>query len=60
MQEWDKIKAEEAAAAAISAPASTAAATPRIAEVDGIKAEAPTRQPEQQVALAPPDNKATS
>jgi sec-independent protein translocase protein TatB len=64
MQEWDKIKAEEAAAAAIAAPASTASAsssaTPRIAAVDGVKVELPTRQPEQPVALAPPDNKATS
>ena len=62
MQEWDKIKAEEAAAAAIAAPASTtsASAPPQIAAVDGVKAEAPTRQPEQTVALAPPDNKATS
>jgi len=92
MQEWDKIKAEEAAASATTAiptstsiptsiptatptptptsiptatataltAASPAADTRQIAAVDGVKAELPTRQPEQPVALAPPDNKATS
>jgi sec-independent protein translocase protein TatB len=64
MQEWDKIKAEEAAAATPSTDTSTAA-TPatepsQIAVVDGAGVEAPTGPLEPQVALPLPDHKATS
>lgn len=61
MQEWDKIKAEEAAAASIASGAATPATDTRaIAAVDDAKVASPTGKPEQQVVLASPDNKASS